>query len=319
MDILELADKIINGKRLCREDNTDFFASCGLEKLCTGADRIRKHYMGDRVDMCAVISGKGGRCPEDCKYCAQSVFNKTGCDVYGFIPEEEIVRACKEDEKEGIHRFSIVTAGKALTGEDFKKAVHAYKTMSKECNIGLCASMGFITKEQLEELKEAGVTYYHHNIETSESYFPKICTTHTFGDKLRTLKNVKETGLKICSGGIIGMGETLKDRISMAFSLAEAGADSIPVNILMPVKGTPLEAVETLSEPEILRTIAMFRYVNPDADIRVAAGRKFFTEGGKKAFLSGASAVITGNMVTTSGSTTVSMDKKMFGEIGRII
>ena len=171
----------------------------------------------------------------------------------------------------------------------------------------------------MKNLKKQGVTYYHHNIETSESYFPKICTTHTFGDKLRTLKNVKETGLKICSGGIIGMGETLKDRISMAFSLAEAGADSIPVNILMPVKGTPLEAVETLSETEILRTIAMFRYINPDADIRVAAGRKFFTEGGKKAFMSGASAVITGNMVTTSGSTTVSMDKKMFGEIGRII
>lgn len=319
MNVLELADKIINGKRLCEEDDVDFFTNCDLEELCLGADRIRKHYMGDRVDMCAVISGKGGRCPEDCKYCAQSVYNKTGCDVYGFIPEEEIVSACKEEEKEGVHRFSIVTAGRALAGEDFKKAIHAYKTMRKECNIGLCASMGFITREQLGELKEAGVTYYHHNIETSENYFPKICSTHTFSDKLATLKNVKEVGLKICSGGIIGMGETLKDRISMAFSLAKAGADSIPVNILMPVKGTPLADVETLSEPEILRSIAIFRYINPTADIRVAAGRKFFTDGGKKAFTSGASAVITGNMVTTSGSTTVSMDKKMFGEIGRII
>lgn len=221
------------------------------------------------------------------------------------------------NEREGVDRFSIVTAGKALTGEEFEKAIHAYETMKKECRIDLCASMGFLTREQLHRLHEAGVSSYHHNIETSKRYFPQICTTHTYEQKIATLKMVKEEGMYVCSGGIIGMGETWEDRIDMAVSLFECGVDSIPINSLIPIKGTPLENLERISEPDILRTVALFRYINPTADIRLGAGRALLTNDGELAFESGVSATITGNMLTTVACATIRSDKKMLEGIGR--
>lgn len=203
------------------------------------------------------------------------------------------------NESEGVNRFLLVTAGKALTGKEFDKAIHAYETMHRECKIDLCASMGFLSAEQLHRLHEAGVTSYHHNIETSRRNFPNICTTHTYDMKIETLKKVKAEGMCACSGGIIGMGETWEDRLDMAVSLAELGIDSIPINALMPIPGTPLEHLKELSEEDILRTIAFFRYINPDANIRLAAGRALLTNDGEKAFQAGASATITGNMLTT--------------------
>lgn len=315
--MLELANEIIEGKRITREDDLSIFLSCDLEELCQGADKIREHFMGNRVDLCSIINGRSGRCPEDCKYCAQSAHHHTSCEVYDFLEEETILDACKLNEAEGVTRFSIVTSGKALTGEEFDKAIHAYETMHKECKIELCASMGFLTLEQFQRLKEAGVTSYHHNIETSKRNFPNICTTHTYEQKMETLKLVKEAGLYVCSGGIIGMGETWEDRLDMAISLAEAGADSIPINALMPIKGTPLENQEMLTEPEILRTIAFFRYINPTAEIRLAAGRALLSNDGELAFRSGASATITGNMLTTAACATIRSDKKMLKDMGR--
>lgn len=315
--MLELANEIIEGKRITREDDLSIFLNCDLEELCQGADKIREHFMGDRVDLCSIINGRSGRCPEDCKYCAQSAHHHTSCEVYDFLEEETILDACKLNEAEGVTRFSIVTSGKALTGEEFEKAIHAYETMHRQCNIELCASMGFLTLEQFQRLKEAGVTSYHHNIETSKRNFPNICTTHTYEQKMETLKKVKEAGLYVCSGGIIGMGETWEDRLDMAISLAEAGADSIPINALMPIKGTPLENQEMLTEPEILRTIAFFRYINPTAEIRLAAGRALLSNDGELAFRSGASATITGNMLTTAACATIRSDKKMLKDMGR--
>lgn len=315
--MLELANEIIEGKRITREDDLSIFLNCDLEELCQGADKIREHFMGNRVDLCSIINGRSGRCPEDCKYCAQSAHHHTSCEVYDFLEEETILDACKLNEAEGVTRFSIVTSGKALTGEEFDKAIHAYETMHRECNIELCASMGFLTLEQFQRLKEAGVTSYHHNIETSKRNFPNICTTHTYEQKMETLKLVKEAGLYVCSGGIIGMGETWEDRLDMAISLAEAGADSIPINALMPIKGTPLENQEVLTEPEILRTIAFFRYINPTAEIRLAAGRALLSNDGELAFRSGASATITGNMLTTAACATIRSDKKMLKDMGR--
>jgi biotin synthase len=221
------------------------------------------------------------------------------------------------NESEGVHRFSIVTSGRALTGEEFEKAIHAYKTMHRECKIDLCASMGFLNEEQLHRLHEAGVTSYHHNIETSRRNFPNICTTHTYDQKIETLKKVKAEGMCACSGGIIGMGETWEDRLDMAISLAELGIDSIPLNALMPIKGTPLENQKRLTEDEILRTIAFFRYINPEANIRLAAGRALLTNDGEIAFRSGASASITGNMLTTAACATIRNDKEMLKNLGR--
>jgi biotin synthase len=317
MDVLELAQEIIGGRRIKREDDLSIFLTCDLDKLCEGADRIREYYVGDTVDLCSIINGRSGKCPEDCKYCAQSAHNHTDCEVYDFLPEDKILEACKLNESEGVHRFSIVTAGRALTGEEFDKAIHAYETMHKECKIDLCASMGFLNEEQLHRLHEAGVTSYHHNIETSKRNFPNICTTHTYDQKIETLKKVKAEGMCACSGGIIGMGETWEDRLDMAISLAEVGIDSIPINALMPIKGTPLENQAQLTEDEILRTIAFFRYINPEANIRLAAGRALLTNDGEIAFKSGASATITGNMLTTVACATIRSDKEMLKNLGR--
>jgi len=317
MNITELANEIINGRRMKREDDLSIFLTCDLKELCEGADRIREHFVGDKVDLCSIISGRSGHCPENCKFCAQSAHHHTNCEVYDFLPEEEILAACKMNEQEGVHRFSIVTSGRALTGEEFEKAIHAYETMKRECKIDLCASMGFVTAEQLKRLHEAGVTSYHHNIETSKRNFPNICTTHTYEQKIETLKMVKAEGMCACSGGIIGMGETWEDRLDMAISLSELGIDSIPINALLPIPGTPLEGLEKLSEDDILRTIAFFRYINPFANIRLAAGRALLTNDGEYAFQSGASATITGNMLTTTSCATIKSDKKMLLDLGR--
>ena len=317
MDMTTLADEIIAGRRISRQDDLNMFLTCNLRELCEGADRIREHFIGDKVDLCSIINGRSGKCPEDCKYCAQSAHNRTSCEIYDFLPEEKIVDACKLNESEGVDRFSIVTSGRALSGEEFEKAIHAYETMHAECKIDLCASMGFLNAEQLHRLHEAGVTSYHHNIETSRRNFPNICTTHTYEQKIETLKLVKEEGMCACSGGIIGMGEAWEDRLDMAISLAELGIDSIPINALMPIEGTPLENQPQLTEDEILRTIAFFRYINPEANIRLAAGRALLTNDGESAFQSGASATITGNMLTTAACATIRSDKQMLESLGR--
>ena len=317
MDMTKLADEIIAGRRISREDDLSTFLTCDLKELCDGADHIREHFIGDKVDLCSIINGRSGRCPEDCKYCAQSAHKHTSCEIYDFLPEEKIVEACKLNEREGVDRFSIVTAGRSLSGEEFEKAIHAYETMHAECKIDLCASMGFLNAEQLHRLQEAGVTSYHHNIETSRRNFSNICTTHTYEQKIETLKLVKEEGMCACSGGIIGMGETWEDRLDMAISLAELGIDSIPINALMPIEGTPLENQPQLTEDEILRTIAFFRYINPEANIRLAAGRALLTNDGEIAFQAGASATITGNMLTTAACATIRSDKQMLENLGR--
>lgn len=315
-NIMELAEEIIRGKRLGRKDDLSFFKTCDIKDLTQAADKIRAHFKGDYVDLCTIINGRSGRCGENCKFCAQSAHNHTGCEEYSFMDEEKIIAEARANQDEGVNRFAIVTAGRALTGQDFEKALHVYRRMHKELSINLCASMGFISREQFRRLKEAGVTSYHHNIETSRRNFPNICTSHSYDMKIETIKIAQEEGLCVCSGGIIGMGETFEDRIDMALSLQELGIRSIPINALMAIPGTPFEKNTPLSEEEILRTLATFRFINPEANIRLAAGRKLLSENGKKAFESGCSATITGNMLTTSGST-IKGDIKMLSEMGR--
>lgn len=316
MTITQLKDKILSGYRLSRNDNLEILKTCDLSELCSCADEIREKFSGNQVELCSIINGKSGHCSENCRFCAQSAFNKTDCETYDFIEDEKIVARAVQDANEGVHRFAIVTSGRSLSGADFEKAINVYKKMSSTLKMNFCASFGFLTKEQLLRLKEAGVTRYHHNIETSRRNFENICTSHTFDMKLETIKTVKEIGMKICSGGIIGMGETFDDRIDMALTLSEAGVDSIPINALMPIKGTPFENIKQLSEDEILRTIAMFRFINPKSGIRLAAGRKLLTNSGESAFNAGANATITGNMLTTTG-TTIKGDVELLKKLGR--
>lgn len=318
MDLTKLTDEIINGKRLNRNEDLSFFETCDLDELCKNADKLREHFSGKTIDLCTIINARSGRCPENCKYCAQSSHHKTNCEVYSFLGEEKIFSEAKANAEEGVNRVALVTAGRKLDGEEFEKALNCYKKMNAELNIKLCASMGFLSREQFKRLREVGVTNYHDNIETSREYFSNICTTHTFEQKIEEIKMAQEEGFNVCSGGIIGMGESFKDRISMALTLSELKIKSIPINALMAIPGTPLENQPHLSSEEILRTIAMFRFVNPEAHIRLAAGRKLLGNNGKKAFESGASAMITGNMLTTSGST-IQMDKEMVASMDRKI
>ena len=315
LNALKIAQKIIDGDRIERGDNLSFFIETPLEELQEGAKNIQKHFCGNHIDFCTIINGKSGRCGENCKYCAQAACHKTGIEEYGMLPKEEIYAHALANQKAGVNRFSIVTSGRALSGKDFEQALAAYKLMHDKLTIDLCASHGILSREQFKRLRMTGVTSYHHNIETSRRFFPYICTTHTYDDRINTIKIAQSEGFCVCSGGIIGMGENWEDRLDMAISLHELGIESIPINALMPVKGTALESRKQLGADEILRTIAIFRYINPTANIRLAAGRKLLPENGATAFIYGASASITGDMLTTSG-TTIADDMKILDRLG---
>lgn len=316
VDIQELADEIIGGRRLSRGEDLSFFVTCDLNELKKGADRLREYFCGEKVDLCTVISAKSGKCGENCRFCAQSVHHHTACEEYGFMPEEEIVAQMLANEAEGVDCCGIVCSGHHPSSEEFEKIIHCIERMKKEGRIKLCASLGFLTEEQFARVREAGLTRVHNNIETSRAFFQKICTTHTFDDKIANIKRAQAQGLKVCSGGIIGLGESFEDRIDMALTLAELSIRSIPVNSLMPIKGTPMENNRRLTEEEILRTIGMFRFLNPEADIRLAGGRALMKNNGEETFVSGASASITGNMLTTSAST-IKSDRAMLQRLGR--
>lgn len=313
-ELRELVSKIKNGYRLSEQSDFSIFENSNVEELCSAADEIRTFFHGDKAELCSIISAKSGKCPENCKFCAQSAFNHTNCQEYSFLEEKVIQEQAKKCAEAGVHRFSIVTSGRALTGEEFERALRVFSSIKKNEKIELCASMGLLTEEQFLKLKEAGVTRYHNNIETSPEYFSSICTSHSFQMKIETIKLAKKAGLDVCSGGIIGMGESFKDRIEMALVLSKAGVVSIPVNVLIPIPGTPFENLKPLTQEEILRTVAMFCFVNPEATVRLAAGRKIYDS--KKAFCGGASAAITGNMLTTTGST-IKDDQILLTQLGR--
>ena len=310
-----IAREIIGGRRLSRKEDLTFLLEEDIDSLCRGADEIRKKCCGETVELCSIINGRSGRCGENCKFCAQSACHFAEIEEYPFLEPEVILEDCLRHEEKGVQRYSVVTAGRALSGDEMEKALRAYRSMKLNCNIELCASHGLLSQEDFEKLREAGVTRYHANIETSRRNFPNICTTHTYDDKLEVIRRAQKAGLSVCSGGIIGMGETWEDRIDMAFSLRELGIRSIPINILQPIPGTPLEDMEPLSEEEILRTIAIFRYINPEADVRLAAGRNRMEHSGQRVFCSGANAAITGDMLTTSGNK-IADDIEMLASMG---
>ena len=314
-NILALAQNIIDGYRLTKDDDLDFLLTSPIEELQECAWNIQEHFCGTHIDLCSIINGRSGRCSEDCKYCAQAACHSTKIEEYSILPNEKIIAVAKANQDAGVNRFSIVTSGRTLIGKEFDAVLEAYREMSRTLTIALCASHGFLNHEQLRTLRLAGVTSYHHNIETSERFFSKICTSHTYGDRIRTIKMAQMEGFTVCSGGIIGMGETWNDRIDMALSLFSLGIKSIPINVLMPINGTPLEKMPPLSSDDILRTIAIFRIINPDANVRLAAGRKYFTDNGASALTHGASAAITGCMLTTIGSS-INDDMIMLENLG---
>lgn len=273
-----------------------------LVALYSAADRIRDRFNGKVVDVCSIMNAKSGRCPEDCKFCAQSAHYNTCVDVYGLVDSKSAVEMALENESCGVNRFSLVTSGRGMDEDELERVLKIYNELRKNVKIDLCASLGILSYEQLLKLRDTGVSMYHHNLETNREYYEKICTTHTYDERIETIKNAKKAGLRVCSGGIIGMGETMEDRIKFAFEIKRLDIKSIPINVLNPVKGTPFENMEKLSQSEILKTIAIFRFINPSASIRLAGGRNQIDDFGKGCFRAGANATISGNYLTTSGN-----------------
>lgn len=312
----KLAEEIINGRRLTKEDDLSVLLNADLEELMEGANKIREALCGKKMDLCSIINGRSGRCSENCKFCAQSAHNHTNCEVYSFLEQDELMEGCAHAFHQGVNRYSIVTAGRTMEGEDLEKAIAAYQAMHEAYpDMILCASHGLLKENDLKRLHDAGVKMYHTNVETSARFFPEICTTHTYEDKLREMRLAVEAGLEVCSGGILGMGETWQDRLDMAALLAEYKVGSIPLNFLIPIPGTPLENNQRLSREEIIRIVAIFRYLNPTAFIRIAAGRNYFDDGGEILFRAGANATLTGDMLTTVGNNTA-QDREMLQALG---
>lgn len=314
MNVQTLKNEILNGKKINKEEAM-FIANAELEEICSAADEIRKAFCSDGFDICTIINGKSGRCSENCKYCAQAGCFKTEIESYPLLDTETIVKEAKYNAEQGVLRYSIVTSGKALNDEEVERACESIRAIKKETDIEVCVSFGLLNEEQFRKLKDAGVSRVHNNLETSRRYFPSVCTTHTYEEKIETIKAAKRAGLKVCSGGIMGIGETMEDRIDMVMEQRELGVKSIPVNMLNPIKGTPYGNNPLLTIDEMRRIVAVFRFIVPDASIRLAGGRGLMEDKGVGCFQSGANAAISGDMLTTSGIT-VEKDMEMLNELG---
>ena len=298
--------------KLISIDNND---TESINTLLEGADKIREKYNGNKVDLCSIMNGKSGKCSEDCTFCAQSSHYNTDTDEYDLIAYDDVYKRAKEMCEKGVDRFSIVTSGKGVRRDEFDKLVDIYSKLEKETNLNLCASHGVISYENALKLKENGIQMYHHNIETSKNHYKNICTTHSYEERIKTIENIKKSGMEVCSGVIIGMGETIEDRLDMIFELKKLKVSSIPVNVLNPIKGTPLENLDKLEPMEILKTIAVFRYIIPKAHIRYAGGRNTLKDKQDLGLKGGVNAMLVGDYLTTIGSD-IEDDKKTIKSLG---
>lgn len=293
--------KVLSGGQINREEALLLSKQEDGEVLYTAAGEIRDHFRGRQFDTCSIINARSGRCSENCKWCAQSVLFRTRVEEYDLVDEATCLRLAALNADYGISKFSFVTSGRALSDRHIDRLCEYAKKISAHTSLHLCASMGLLKKEQLQRLLDAGIKRYHCNLETSPAYFPSLCTTHTTEEKIATIQAAKEVGMEVCSGGIIGMGETLEDRIDLALTLRELEVTSIPLNILNPIPGTPLEGMSRLTDDEILTTIALFRFIHPQAWLRFAGGRTLITHLETRAIQVGINAAIIGDMLTTPG------------------
>ena len=290
-------------KEITREEALALLKPERRQELRERAHEVTERCVEKRFDFCSIINARSGRCSEDCKWCAQSCRWKTGCSVYGWVGTEACVKAAKEAEANGADRIGIVTSGKRLSAKDVDDVCAALKAMRETTDIELCASLGLLSEDDLRRLKEAGLRRLHCNIETAPSLFPELCTTHTIAEKLATLRAAKRLGLQLCCGGIIGMGETDEQLVEFAFALKEIAPDSIPVNILHPIEGTPLAGQGILDPERVVDSVAILRLVNPSTPLRFAGGRRDMSdETAAQCIYVGMSAGIAGPLLTTPGA-----------------
>ena len=319
--ITTVRENVLNGKRI------DYSVASQLSKaegadlwdLFAAAGRVREHFRGRTIDLCSIVNAKSGACTEDCSYCAQSVHHSTGVPVYPLISVDRMAEAATSAKKNGAKRFCIVTSGRGIdTLDDLENIAKGIRRV-RDIGLSPCATLGTLTREQLTYLKDAGLHRYHHNIETSREYFPRICTTHSFDERLQVLGHARDLGLSACSGGILGMGESMDDRIKMAFILRELNVDSVPLNFLMPIMGTPLENIDAIAPLEALHAIALFRLILPDKEIRICGGRgAALGQLHPFIFVAGADGFMIGNYLTTSGLDPQE-DLKMVRDLGLTI
>ncbi len=306
---------ITAGYRLTRKDAENLLIiapdSPIFKTLLDLANELRHHFLGNAIELCSIINAKSGRCSEDCKFCAQSAHYKAPVDTYPLLDYAPIASMAKVNEAAGVHRFSLVLSGRGIDASELTQVIDYYQQLKQDTNISLCASLGIMTESDLKQLADTGVTMYHHNLEAGPRFYETICTTHTYQERIETIEAAKRAGLRICSGGIIGMGEHWHDRLDLIFDLRRLDVASVPVNVLNPILGTPFAHLPRLSQNEILKTIALFRWIHPTADIRLGGGRHLIEGAGKSAFKAGASATITGDYLTTVGQD-MAGDRQMF-------
>ncbi|MBO7518563.1 MAG: biotin synthase BioB [Methanobrevibacter sp.] len=314
-NVNELKNKVLDGYKVTKEDAMNLI-DVPLDDLTSAANEIRKSFCGNNFDACMLINVKSGRCSENCKFCAQSNHYDTDIEIYPLLSKEELKERSLAIYNSGFKRISYVASGRKVTQKDFEIMSDLIEELKEEnSDIKICVSLGLLTKDQISTLNEAGVDRIHNNLESSRNYFKEICTTHSYDEKLDTIEMIHDENVMICSGGIFGMGESFEDRIDLALQLRQFNVKSIPINVLNPIKGTPVENNEILSNEETCRIIAIFRFINPDAYIRMAGGRALLGDNGRKAFQSGANAGILGNMLTTQG-VALDNDLKLLEELG---
>lgn len=302
MQLKDLADKIIDGYEITKEEALELY-DAPLDELRESASKITSHFFKEAIELCCISNGKCGKCSENCKFCSQSRYYNTEIQQSVLKSVDEFFKEAQANDRRGVHRFSIVTAGVRLSKAELKTIAQAYKKITSELKISCCGSLGLLDYDDFVMLKKSGLKRYHNNLETSPNFFKEICTTHTMKQKEDTIALAKKAGLEICSGCILGMGESVEDRVDIALELRKLQVDSTPINILNPIKGTPLENRPTVHPDEVRRTIALFRHVLPKTVLRLAGGRliiqKYFTD----LYKYGINAEITGDMLTTAGLT----------------
>jgi len=319
LNIRTLTENILGGEAIDQDFAWTILNARGWEltEILSGAQRIREHYFGRNVELCSIINAKSGRCAENCAFCAQSSHHGTQAPVYPLKSKAEILAGAREAASQGSHCFGIVTSGtRAEPGDEFNRILEALREIKTATPIEPSASLGILDEAAAEALAEAGCVTYHHNLETARSFFPQICTTHAYDEDVATVRRAKAAGMKVCCGGIFGLGESLEQRIEFALTLRELEVDSVPLNFLNPIAGTPLEHQKDLAPLDCVRIIALFRYMMPGRRISVCGGReKNFRDLQSWIFTAGASGTMVGNYLTTSGRDRET-DLQMFADLG---
>jgi biotin synthase len=309
-------EKVLNGGSITFEEAERMLATEDIMMLAECANIITRTFNNNTVDVEALINAKSGRCPEDCSFCAQSSFYDTGINKYPLLPKEVLIDKAAKAREAGATSFCLVCAYRDPPEKDFQQVCEAIKEIRSKVGIEVNVSLGFMTPARARKLKELGVKRYNHNLEAAESYFSNICNTHHFSERVNTAKIVKEAGLQLCSGGIIGMGESATQRVELAFSLASLHPDEVPVNMLIAREGTPLASLKSMDPLEAIKTIAVWRFIMPKTIIKIAGGReRHLKHNDRLALKAGANGIITGGYLTTAGNPP-NKDIAMIKEIG---